>query len=179
MPLIKVLIFALFGILLLSVHKASAQDTIYWQPTYKLKWEDFQGKADSNSQFGATSYPGIKYSLSVNEDSVSTRVVCFFIKSRSWVRVISDTGLIHEQGHFDLAELFARKLRKAFAEYKFNAQTVGKDIDKLFILNRQERTKMDILYDKETDFSRNRKQQLLWNKKIKVELDTLQKYASS
>jgi predicted secreted Zn-dependent protease len=86
---------------------------------------------------------------------------------------------MHEQGHFDIAELFARKLRKAFVGYKFNAQTVGKDIDHLFILNRQERTQMDMLYDKETDFSRNRKQQLLWNKKIKAELGTLQKYASS
>ena len=86
---------------------------------------------------------------------------------------------MHEQGHFDLAELFARKLRKAYAEYKFNAQTVGKDIDNLFILNRKERTNMDILYDKETDFSRNRKQQLFWNKKIKDELDNLLRYTSS
>jgi hypothetical protein len=179
MPLIKVVISVLFCIQLLSFSKASAQDTIYWQPTYKLKWEDFRGKADSNSQFGATSYPGIKYTLSANEDSFSARVICFFIKSKSWVRVISDTGLIHEQGHFDIAELFARKLRKAFAEYKFNAQSIGKDINTLFILNKQERTKMDILYDRETDFSRNRKQQLLWNKKIKAELDDLKKYTSS
>lgn len=159
--------------------KSFAQDTIHWSPCYKLKWEDFQGKADSSSKFGATSYPGIKYSLSANEDSFNTKVFCFFIKSRSWVRIISTTGLIHEQGHFDIAELLARKLRKAFADYKFNYQTVGKDIDKLFLLNKRERAKMDTLYDKETDFSRNRKQQLLWNKKIKTELDKLKKYASS
>lgn len=173
-------IFTLITLLLLtSIFKnAAAQDTIYWSPHYKLKWEDFKGKADSSSQFGAISYPGIKYSLSANEDSFNVKVICFFIKSRSWVRVLSTTGLIHEQGHFDIAELFARKLRKSYAEYKFNYATIGKDIDKLFLLNKQERAKMDTLYDKETDFSRNKKQQLLWNKKIKTELDKLEKYSS-
>lgn len=156
-----------------------AQDTIHWRPDYKLKWEDFKGKPDSSSQFGAISYPGIKYSLSANEDSFNVKVICFFIKSRSWSKLkSSDTLLMHEQVHFDIAELFARRLRKAFAEYKFNYPTVGKDIDNLFLLNKQERAKMDTLYDKETDFSRNRKQQLLWNKKIKTELDKLKKYAS-
>ena len=86
---------------------------------------------------------------------------------------------MHEQGHFNIAELFARKLRKAYAVYKFNVQTVGKDIDKLFILNKLERTEMDMEYDKETNFSRNRKEQLLWNKKIEIELNNLTKYASS
>ena len=85
---------------------------------------------------------------------------------------------MHEQGHFNIAELFARKLRKAFAEYNFNAHTVGKDIDKLFILNKQERNEMDALYDKETNRSQNGQQQVLWNKKIKSELDNFKQFAS-
>lgn len=172
----KITITLIFVFLL---NRAFAQDTVYWQPSYKLKWEDFQGIPDSSSKDGAISRPGVKYHLSANEDSFNVTVICFFLKSKSWSKFKeSDTLLMHEQGHFDIAELFARKLRKAFAGYKFNAQTVGKDIDQLFILNRQERTEMDMLYDKETDFSRNRKQQLLWIKKIKADLDTLQKYAS-
>jgi hypothetical protein len=57
-----------------------AQDTIYWQPTYKLKWEDFQGIPDSSSKNGATSRPGVKYHLSANEDSFNVTVICFFFK---------------------------------------------------------------------------------------------------
>ncbi|HTL09963.1 MAG TPA: hypothetical protein VL307_16930 [Chitinophagaceae bacterium] len=158
---------------------SQSQDTIYWSASYKLKWEDFQGKADSSSQFGAISYPGIKYFLSANEDSFNVKVICFFIKSKSWVRVYSTIGLIHEQGHFDIAELFARKLRKSFAEYKFNYSTIGRDINQLFLTNKKERAKMDTLYDKETDFSRNRQKQQLGSKKIKEELDKLKKYSSS
>jgi hypothetical protein len=174
----KILFTALSLLIFSACAFAQSQDTIHWSPYYKLKWEDFQGKADNSSQFGARSSPGIKYSLSANEDSFNTKVFCFFIKSRSWVRVISKTLLIHEQGHFDIAELFARKLRKSFSGYKFKYQTVGKDIDKLFLLNKQERAKMDTLYDKETDFSRDRKQQLLWNNKLKTELVKLKEYAS-
>ena len=107
-------------------------------------------------------------------------MLCFFIKSKSWAKSKNnDILLIHEQGHFDIAELFARKLRKAFAEYKFNYKTVGKDIDNLFLLNKQERAKMDALYDKETKHSQDKQQQILWNKRIKTELNKLKKYASS
>jgi len=169
----------LVALLITSSLNSFSQDTIYWSPCYILKWEDFQGKVDSSSQFGAVSRPGIKYYLSANEDSFNVKVISFFIKSMSWSRLkSSDTLLMHEQVHFDIAELFARKLRKSFSEYKFNYLTVGKYIDKLFLLNKQERTKIDTLYDEETNFSRNRKQQLLWNKKIKAELDKLKKYAS-
>lgn len=158
----------------------SGNDTIYWSPCYKLKWDDFKGTPDTTSIFAAVSNPIIRYKLSATDDTFNIKVFCFFLKNKSWAKFKnSDTLLMHEQLHFDIAELFARKLRKAFAEYKFNYATVGKDIDKLFLLNKQERAKMDTLYDKETDFSRNRTQQLLWNRKIKPELDKLKKYASS
>jgi hypothetical protein len=155
------------------------QDTIYWSPSYKLKWEDFQGKQDISSKYGAVSNPIIKYSLAANENSFNIKILCFFIKSRSWsLFKNSDTLLMHEQGHFDIAELFVRKLKKTFAKYKFNYKTVGKDIDSLFLLNKKERIKLDNLYDKETNLSRNGKMQLIWNNKIKAELDKLKKYAS-
>jgi hypothetical protein len=174
--------FILAFILLLTtgiLKTASGQDTIYWSASYKLKWNDFQGIPDTPSKYGAISNCGIKYKLSANEDSFKATVFCYFIKSKSWsIFKNSDTLLMHEQGHFDISELFARKLRKAFAEYKFNYTTVKIDIDQLFKLNNQERVKMDSLYDKETNLSRNGKQQLLWNQKIKAELGKVEKYAS-
>jgi hypothetical protein len=175
LPSCLIFVFLLF---IETTANGQSQDTIHWRSDYKLKWEDFRGNADSGSRFGAVSSPGIKYSFSANEDSFTVKVICFFIKSRSWVRVISKTGLIHEQRHFDIAELFARKLRKSFSGYKFKYHTVGIDIDKLFLLNKQERAKMDTLYDEETDFSRNSINQARWNKKIEIELKKIKKYAS-
>jgi hypothetical protein len=170
---ITVLFFVVIGNILF------AQDTIYWSPSYRLKWEDFHGKPDTLSKYGAISDLKIKYSLSANEDSFNAEVLCFFIKSKSWsLFKKSDTLLMHEQGHFDITELFARKLRKAISEYKLNYKTVGNDIDNLFLTIKQERIRMDSLYDKETNLSRNGEEQLLWNKKIKAELDKLKKFAS-
>lgn len=155
-------------------------DTIRWSPHYKLKWDDFQGKPDTPSKYGAVSNPILRYSLSASEDSFNIKVFCFFIKTRSWsIFKNSDTLLLHEQGHFDITELFARKLRKSFSEYKFNYHTVRKDVDNLFNLNKQERVKMDRLYDKETNLSRNGKKQIFWNKKINLELEKLKAFASS
>ena len=165
--------------LLISPHIYS-QDSIFWSPNYKLSWEDFQRKPDLSSKDDAVSSPGIKYHLSASEDSFSVRVFCFFIRSKSWSKIKSSKNLLmHEQGHFDIAELFARKLRKMFSEYKFKAITVGKDIDYLFIMNKQGRNQFDLDYDKKTNHSQNTNQQILWNKKIRVELDELRKFASS
>lgn len=177
MKIFKVLITVVFFVFIGNI--SFAQDTISWSPSYKLKWEDFQGKPDVSSKYGAISNLKIKYSLTANNDSFNVKVFCFFIKSKSWsLFKKSDTLLMHEQGHFDITELFARKLRKAFAEYRFNYKTVGKDIDNLFLINKEERIKMDALYDKETNLSRNSKKQLLWNQKIKAELDNLKEFVS-
>ena len=40
----------------------------------------------------------------------------------------TDYILRHEQGHFDIAEIFARKLNKKMSEYKFNKTTYQKDL---------------------------------------------------
>ncbi|WP_051477710.1 DUF922 domain-containing protein [Aquimarina pacifica] len=43
----------------------------------------------------------------------------YFYKNRSWLGDKNDPKLLaHEQLHFDIAELFARKMRKAFEELK-------------------------------------------------------------
>jgi len=172
--------FTVLSLLIFSVCVFSQpQDTIHWSPCYKLKWEDFQDKPDNNSIYGAISRPGIKYSLSINENTFSTKVVCYFLKSKSWSKFKNNDSLLkHEQLHFDITELFARKLRKAFTEYKFNLQTISPDFKKIFAQIKQEKDNMNILYDKETSLSRNETQQLFWNKKIKSELDKLKEYAS-
>jgi hypothetical protein len=170
------------SLLLVSVlfqNKVYAQDTIYWRSNYKLRWEDFQGKPDAFSNYGAVGSPGISYSLAYNEDSFSTKVLCYFIKSKAWSKFkTSDTLLQHEQVHFDIVELFARKLRKSFTEYKFNPKTVNLDLKNIFLRIKQQKDSLNAAYDRATDFSRDRKQQLLWNKKIRLELDKLKRYCS-
>lgn len=153
-----------------------AQDTVHWRPGYTLKWEDFQGTADTASDYKALSNLDLGFNLSYCESFFSYRVVCSFDKKRSWFHVKDSTLLMHEQGHFDIAEIFARKLRRLFTNYEFNFATVQNDFNEMYNRVMDERREMDELYDKETDFSRNKKLQLSWNEKIKTELKELSPY---
>lgn len=160
-----------------SFFDSFAQDSILWRADYKLKWDDFQGKPDSGSGYKAITVAELGSILSYDNSSFKAKVTCAFEKKKSWRLGTGQNLLSHEQGHFDIAELFARKLRKALKEYIFNPKTIEVDYYKIFSKIKIERAKMDALYDKETSLSRNKSRQLYWNKKIEAELKKFEKYA--
>lgn len=156
--------------------KSIAQDTIHWRAEHKLKWEDFRGKPDTSSEYKAITVADVKYILTYNNSEFNVKVTCAFEKRKSWTRSSDSIGLAHEQGHFDIAELFARKLRKAFKNYVFNPTTIESDFNKIFIKIKSERRAYNDMYDKETNFSRSKVKQLYWNRKIMAELKKLDIY---
>jgi len=160
-----------------SFTATKAQDTIYWSPNYKLKWTDFKGIIDSSSEHGAISYIGINYKLSAKGQNFSYTILTYFASLKSWVRIFTEKSLIHEQGHFDIAEIFARKFRQAIKQYKLNHSTIKQDIKNTYNRIIEQMDKTDALYDKETDFHRNATQQQKWNKLIAAELERLKDYA--
>src|SRR4051812_40689663 len=83
-------------------------DTIHWKSTYELKWSDFQGAPDASSKFAAITKVTVKYSLKYTDTSYSYVVECLFNKKLSWVIDTTDLSILeHENGHFDIAEIFA------------------------------------------------------------------------
>ena len=89
----------------------------------------------------------------------------------------TDYILSHEQGHFDIAEIFARKLYKKMSEYKFNRRTYQKELNKIYqdILDEKEEIQND--YDRETNHSINKEKQAEWLKKLKRLLEEYEDYA--
>ena len=87
--------------------------------------------------------------------------------------------LNHEYIHFDITELFARKFRQKILQIKpMHYKKTIAEIDRLFtsIIN-----EMDIeqsKYDKESDHSRNEGKQMIWSKKVPLELKKFEKYKS-
>ena len=114
-------IFFFIGFISLLSFSFVKDDFILWQENKKLKIQDF--KADNNDtikvnrkQFlGAISAIRIEYSSfqrnknSVPEFSIKT----YFDPNESWMLLKNDYVLQHEQIHFDLTELYARKMRKS------------------------------------------------------------------
>ena len=125
----------------------------------------------------AITVSNIDYSLGYNKTSFSVKVKCVFVKRKSWTTTADSAVLVHEQGHFDISEMYARKLRKVFKEYKFNPQTVQADLKAILSKLNSDRRLYNELYDIETDASRNPTMQAQWNKRLADELNALKAYA--
>jgi hypothetical protein len=100
----------------------SGDHSFPWSAARPLTWNDFQAAPPTEGREGAkTSYS--LYSVWKCRGAVfEFRVIAGFRTRRSWVKlvVLNDsvqrrTVLGHEQTHFDLGELYARRMRQAFA----------------------------------------------------------------
>ena len=98
-------------------------------------------------------------------------------KNKSWGLVKNEWILKHEQGHFDIAEIFARQLNKLVNEYQFNKSSFQKDLDAIYKSVVAEKEKFQQQYDDETDYSRIKTKQEEWLKKIEAELNQNRSWA--
>ena len=158
---------------LISIASSRGQEeVITWHPDILLDWADFQGTPDKNSIVAATTASGISYQFSAHERDgyyeVEYEVETSFYPMQSWYRphMCDDLVLSHEQLHFDISEVFARKMRNKIDSTRFteNVKREVRDIYKEII---RELAEFQDRYDRETDFSRNREAQLRWNRQIK------------
>ena len=114
-------IFFFIGFISLLSFSFVKDDFILWQENKKLKIQDFKAenkdtvKVNRQQFLGAISAIRIEYSSfqrnknSVPEFSIKT----YFDPNESWMLLKNDYVLQHEQIHFDLTELYARKMRKS------------------------------------------------------------------
>ena len=161
-------------------------DTIYWSKKIRLKKDDFQADVDRNdSEFGAVALLNILFNYKEFGSYYKAKVETIFVKHLSWDKIGLDSiGLLHEQKHFDLEEIYARKLRKIFIDreyyivdkqqYTIYIDSISKEI---YYKIGEQAQKAQIEYDNETNHSLNKEMQQKWNLKIAKELKDLDKYA--
>ena len=176
MTYIKTYFLLLLGLPTICLAQVKDEELIKWDSTRLLTWNDYKGRPDPASDAAAstTTYLGIEYRM--DEKGFSYRIQCRFSLSRSWGRSKTDFVLKHEQGHFDIAEIFARKLNKRMSEYTFNRNTYKTDLKEIYEGITKDKEAFQDLYDKETDHSRKKEQQLEWLKKIEKLLNDLSAY---
>jgi hypothetical protein len=153
------------------------EEMIEWNASRRLTWSDYKGSPDPASDAAAstTTYLGIQYKM--DEKGFSYKIQCRFSLTRSWGRNKTDFILKHEQGHFDIAEIFARKLNKKMSEYQFNKATYKTDLKSIYDGITKGKETLQDLYDSETDHSRKKQQQLEWSEKIEKMLGELKDYS--
>ncbi|HEY1872367.1 MAG TPA: DUF922 domain-containing protein [Chitinophagaceae bacterium] len=156
---------------------AQNEESIQWSVNKKLDWSDYLAKPSPTSDAAATTSTSIGIEYHVRNNVFSYTVACLFSKTRSWGRNRTDYILQHEQGHFDITEIFARKLAKELAEYKFDPEKYEHDVNKIYKRIMDEKEEYQNRYDTETDFSRNKEKQAEWLEKIQAELEKTSAFA--
>ena len=114
-------------------------------------------------------------------DVVEVIVQSYFEKNSSWIRTTANQAytLKHEQGHFDIAEIFARKIRKKLQAKKLSKTKGEAQIKKIWSKLYSEYFAMQKKYDKATSHSIKEKNQQKWILKIAKELKELEAYKNS
>lgn len=153
------------------------EDYIKWQENRRLTWDDFRAEPLKIGNTAAMTTTHLGFSYNVSNGKVTYKIDCRFEKNKSWGLVKNDWILNHEQGHFDIAEIFARKLNKLTTEYQFSRASFQKDLDAIYKSVVDEKEKFQQQYDDETDYSRNKTNQEEWFKKIESELTLSRSWA--
>jgi hypothetical protein len=167
---LKLFCFSFF-LLALGTVFCQEQEIIPWSADRKLTWEDFKGKPLKTEWAAATTASGISYEFSTSGTldnlKVNFKVYTDFYPQKSWYRpeMCNSVVLSHEQLHFDISELFARKMRQKLKETSFT-KNVKAEVRKIYRETLKSLTAFQNKYDHQTNFSRNIEQQLIWNKKI-------------
>jgi len=152
-------------------------DLIKWSSDRKLRWSDYLAQPDTRSGAAATTSTQIGFEYHIRNNNLTYTITCKFSKAKSWGRYKNDYILSHEQGHFDIAEIFTRKLVKSLREYSFTASSYKNDLRKIYSDTMQDKEKLQQQYDNETDYSRNKPEQEVWLKKIKSMLEEYKNYS--
>ena len=131
-----------------------------------------------NTDAVASTSTSLGISYQVVNSRLTYHITCDFSKIKSWGLVRTNYILAHEQGHFDITEIFARKLYQALEDYQFNRRTFKRDVNEIYQSIVDQKESFRQMYDGETDHSRSRKIQYEWLNKIDKMLDETSPYAN-
>lgn len=158
---------------------ATDLDLLLWNEFYKLQWDDFQGGPDKGSLGDAGTAVQIKAKPYLVKKEIRYDVEALFNRRKSWVRDTSPSLLAHEQLHFDIAELYARKIRKKIRELQKqrvkDIRTFNNEIQALLL----ESNEVDERYDLETLHGALSRKQAHWSARVKQELASLNSFRKS
>lgn len=166
-----------FGFLALMGFHYQEDETIAWNAKSRLSWKDFRGKVPVTARASAITASGITYRFSTsgtqNDFHVDFQIDTHFYPDKSWYQPeLCDTiTLSHEQLHFDISELYARKFKQRLAKTTLTHENVKAKVRAIYREINEELNDFQNQYDDETNFSRNHEQQLIWNEKIKNALE--------
>lgn len=152
-----------------------------------FSWDLFQGKINKRHlnemghNTGAVTVSSLSYTtLQTNPSQSTVNITARFHPEESWTRYpqLKDEkeALKHEEGHLDITEIYARRIREMVSKMRFKSKTFKDQLRELFQEMAQKHSDEQIKYDRETDHSMNKEVQARWNTWIEKELKDLLAY---
>ena len=186
----------LFAFALLCPARAAAQDSqlvavIEWSPSRKLAITDFKGRIPAGATDASISQVSIQVAWECHAGAAQFDVHAIFDPSRSWWRDLvpnlwqnldapftpmDDRGaslLAHEQLHFDLTEVWARRMTRALLALRSGCGTPDGEaaIDKTVAEVEKRWGDEQRRYDRDTNNGVDSRQQKAWGVRTAKALD--------
>ncbi|MES2645985.1 MAG: hypothetical protein V4717_03845 [Bacteroidota bacterium] len=177
---INFFLIVLVGCLTACAQNKQGTEVVFWKPGERLDFSDFKAKPKQDSANNSTVnnihklgviVKSIDVQIITSNDKTVFTIYAGMIPGLSWIKTSGDSiTLRHEQGHFDICEIYARRLRKDIR----NVASI-KEAKKLYNkISLEEEAEHDI-YDSENKYS-NGGIIPAWRKKIERQLLLLQQY---
>jgi hypothetical protein len=161
----------------LEYNEEETNEHIPWSYDRMLKWEDFLCEPVRNSDAVALTSTTLGITFKYNSGRFVYNINCSFSKKKSWGLLRTPYILAHEQAHFDISEIYARKLHQEMRNYRPNFSTLKKDVSAIYERVIQEEKAFQEWYDGETSHSRKKGKQEEWLGKIDQLLEETEPYA--
>lgn len=153
-------------------------DDLHWDPVKSLSWDDFRGRPDHLAKGDAASRISLRARPYKKRNQLFYVVTPVFHRNESWCKKPTPELLAHEQLHFDIAELFARKSRMKISTLKRqgvrDVSVYNAAVSEIF----EESNRVDAQYDHETVHGASRKKQTEWEYSVRIELMLLNRFSS-
>lgn len=147
-----------------------------------LTYEDFKAKPQKGHKAAALADVSIESEIiNQTEKGVKLKVIALFNTAYSWMKPEGKGNehlLKHEQGHFDIFEIFTRRCIQDLMEAKLTNKNAAKKIPEIIQKYIQQAYKYQDQYDEQTQHSLKVEKQEEWNKKIAAELKELEAFSN-
>ena len=158
-----------------SSTSTESDNQFQWTAHKKLSWNDFRGAVNAaTAESAAATDCGIGFKASAKVPGRKPEIIVYntFYATKSWVREDArlPSILVHEQGHFDLCEIYTRKLRNRMNKFDYAVADIKAALMNIYSEISQEYESRQQAYEQETTHGVNIPQQKNWSEIISREL---------
>jgi hypothetical protein len=160
--------------------------SILWSVNRPLTWADYQARPPARHDVSALTSYALSFDNNCDGGTYHFRIVTAFLQDKSWVdpgvlvnATVSQWTLQHEQTHFDLSELHARKMRKAIRTIADPCRMTEDQRRALIAPFVAEDRDTQHRYDRETSNGQDRRWQSEWIRNVSTQLEALRQYADA